>query len=196
LQRNLHQFFRDQFIDPLAKPCRKSPFPCYQLREVRGIIPQRISPLLDPLINSLNDGSIEGALDSARMNSHSDFGHEDAPQAVRSPVERLLADARIRLVETGTRNRLVHTPRGGKRTRSLPIIGAEADSLFDSLVRSNRAFRFLPANLEQELALEIRADYETSGLVADSTSVLLQTTLDEQKLEKRLLSIFRDAKTA
>jgi len=130
------------------------------------------------------------------MNSHSDFGHEDAPQAVRSPVERLLADARIRLVETGTRNRLVHTPRGGKRTRSLPIIGAEADSLFDSLVRSNRAFRFLPANLEQELALEIRADYETSGLVADSTSVLLQTTLDEQKLEKRLLSIFRDAKTA
>ena len=35
------------------------------------------------------------------------------------PVERLLADARLRLVETGTRNRLVHTPRGGKRMRSV-----------------------------------------------------------------------------
>ena len=130
------------------------------------------------------------------MNSNTDIEQENTSQAVRSRVERLLAEARIRLVETGTRNRLVHTPRGGKRTRSLPIIGADADSLFDSLVRSNRAFRFLPASLEQELALEIRADYETRGSVADATSVLLQTNLDEQKLEKRLLSIFRDAKTA
>jgi Protein of unknown function (DUF4011) len=130
------------------------------------------------------------------MNSDSDFEHEEAPQAVRSPVERLLADARIRLVETGTRNRLVHTPRGGKRTRSLPIIGAEADSLFNSLIRSNRAMRFLPASLERELALEIRSDYEIRGRVADAASVLLQTNLDEQRLEKRLLSIFRDAKTA
>ena len=102
----------------------------------------------------------------------------------------------IRLVETGTRNRLVHTPRGGKRTRSLPIIGANADSLFESLVRSNRTMRFLAASLERELALEIRSDYEIRGPAADAASVVLQTNLDEQKLEKRLLSIFRDAKTA
>ena len=81
------------------------------------------------------------------MNSHSDLGRDEAPRVARSPMERLLADARARLVETGTRNRLVHTPRGGKRTRSLPIIGGDADVLFGTLVRSSRGLRFLPVSL-------------------------------------------------
>jgi len=127
---------------------------------------------------------------------NNDFRKSDSAQPVPSLIERLLADARLRLVETGTRNRLVHTPRGGKRTRSLPIIGADTDDLFDTLVRSGRALRFLPASLERELALEIKADYESSIPVADGTSNGLQTNLDEQRLEKRLLSIYRDAKTA
>ena len=117
-------------------------------------------------------------------------------RAAHSPIERLLADARARLIETSTRNRLVHTPRAGKRTRSLPIIGADTDDLFDTLVRSGRVLRFLPAGLERELALEIKADYESSVSVADASSNGLQTNLDAQRLEKRLLSIYRDAKTA
>jgi hypothetical protein len=128
------------------------------------------------------------------MNSHTDLGCDEAPRVARSPMERLLADARARLVETGTRNRLVHTPRGGKRTRSLPIIGADADVLFESLVRSSRSLRFLPVS--PELELEVRKDRGDSVAVADGTRVTLQTNLDEEMLEKRLLSIFRDAKTA
>jgi very-short-patch-repair endonuclease len=115
---------------------------------------------------------------------------------LRSPVERLLADVKQRLIETGTRNRLVHTPRGGKRARSLPIIGGDADSLFDTLVRSGRAMRFLPVSLERELALQIRDSYGRRSSGADEAPGALQTNLDEQKLEKRLLSIYRDAKTA
>ena len=116
---------------------------------------------------------------------------------VNSPVERLLADARLRLVETGTRNRLVHTPRGGKRTRSMPITGVDADGLFESLARSGRAMRFLPANLERELATEIQSrNVDRSRTSAEAPTTTLQTNLDERTLEKRLLSIYRDAKTA
>jgi Protein of unknown function (DUF4011) len=127
---------------------------------------------------------------------NTDFRKSDPAQPVPSSIERLLADARLRLVETGTRNRLVHTPRGGRRTRSLSVIGADTGNLFDTLVRAGRALRFLPASLERELALEIKTDYESSIPIADVTSNGLQTNLDEQKLERRLLSIYRDAKTA
>lgn len=116
---------------------------------------------------------------------------------LRSPVERLLEDARKRLIETGTRNRLVHTPRGSKRVRSLPVVDGEADDIFEVLVRSGGAMRFLPANLERELALEVRRSHGSSRLPNGETkSRGLQTELDESKLEKRLLSIYRDAKTA
>ena len=39
------------------------------------------------------------------MNSNTDIEQENTSQAGRSRVERLLAEARHRLVETGTRNR-------------------------------------------------------------------------------------------
>lgn len=116
---------------------------------------------------------------------NTDVSQEPGSQrAAHSPIERLLADARARLIETSTRNRLVHTPRAGKRTRSLPIIGADTDDLFDTLVRSGRVLRFLPASLERELALEIKADYESSVPVADAASNGLQTNLDAQRCRK------------
>ena len=132
----------------------------------------------------------------AEVSKIDDYRQQKTPQPQRSPVERLLADARLRLFETGTRNRLVHTPRGGKRTRSLSIVGADADGVFETLVRSNRAMRFLPANLERELALEIQISDVNRFPSTDAAATTLQTNLDEQKLEKRLLSIYRDAKTA
>jgi very-short-patch-repair endonuclease len=130
----------------------------------------------------------------AQVSKIDDYRQQKAGQPARSPMERLLADARLRLVETGTRNRLVHTPRGGKRTRSVGIVGADADGLFETLVRSNRAMGFVPANAERELALEIQ--YVNRSPSADVGGLSLRTNLDEQKLEKRLLSIYRDAKTA
>src|SRR5579872_2205363 len=100
---------------------------------------------------------------------NTDFRHEArSKQEARSPIERLLADARARLIETGTRNRLVHTPRSGKRTRSVPIIGAASDGVFETLARSSRALRFLPVSLERELASEIKADYESAVPVYDT----------------------------
>jgi hypothetical protein len=66
--------------------------------------------------------------------------------------------------------------------------GADADGLFETLVRSNRAMGFVPTNPE--------ASYVNRSPGADVGGLSLWTNLDEQKLEKRLLSIYRDAKTA
>jgi very-short-patch-repair endonuclease len=117
---------------------------------------------------------------------------QKAPPPPKTPIERLLADARLRLVETGTRNRLVHTPRHAKRTRSLSIFHADADSLFEAATRSAKALRFLPADAEPALPLE--ADEERLPHLASGAT--LQTNLDVEMLERRLLAIYRDAKTA
>ena len=98
------------------------------------------------------------------------------------------------MVETGTRNRLVHTPRGGKRTRSLPIIGAEADGLFETLTRPGRTLRFQPA--DAYAVLEGQADTFTVARMSGAGGTLLRTSLAEEPLAKRLLTIFRDARTA
>ena len=125
-----------------------------------------------------------------------DYRQQKALQPARSPVERLLADARQRLIETGTRNRLVHNPRGGKRTRSLPIVDVDADGLFATLVRSNRMMRFLPADRTREPALEEPNSNVMRYPAPNAVPTVLNTTLHEEKLEKRLLAIYRDAKTA
>jgi hypothetical protein len=126
-----------------------------------------------------------------------DYRQQKTTRPPRSGLDRLLNDARLRLVETGTRNRLVHTPRGGKRTRSLPIIETDADGIFHTLVRSNRAMRFLAADRKRDLALEEpNGDFKHHPPTSDVIPTVLKTILDEEKLEKRLLAIYRDAKTA
>jgi hypothetical protein len=132
----------------------------------------------------------------AQISSFDDCRQQKVPQTPKSPVERLLADARLRLVETGTRNRLVHTPRGSKRRRSLPIICVDADGLFESLARSGRTMRFLPTDATGTLALEAHTGNVTRFSKPASADVVLQTSLDIESLEKRLLAIYRDAKTA
>ena len=124
----------------------------------------------------------------AHVSNIEDYRQQKTTLPPRSGAERLLNDARLRLVETGTRNRLVHTPRNGKRARSLPIVDSETDGLFRTLVRSTRAMQFLPTDRRRELALEEQS--------SNPIPTALKTTLDEEKLGKRLLAIYRDAKTA
>jgi hypothetical protein len=132
----------------------------------------------------------------AQISSVDDSSQQPGPDLAKSLLERLLADARLRLVETGTRNRLVHTPRSSKRRRSLPIVGADADSLFQMLARTSRTMRFLPANSAADLALGMPASNIARLPTPSSASAFLQTNLEIEALEKRLLAIYRDAKIA
>src|SRR5271157_646036 len=72
-------------------------------------------------------------------------------------IERLLAETRLKLIETGTRNRLIHTPRGLRRARCLPIAGAKPDALYVNLVREGKLLRFLAANGVEDAERETTA---------------------------------------
>src|ERR1700722_1885381 len=102
----------------------------------------------------------------------------------------------MRLVETGTRNRLAHTPRGAKRSRSLSVIETDTDGLFDALAISGRAMRFVPAAAATVLALAPPHGNVNRLTRGGSASAQLQTNLDVEAMAKRLLAIYRDARTA
>jgi len=136
----------------------------------------------------------------------------DSPALAKGPgssgLRRLLEDARIRLIQTGTRNRLVHCARNSKRGKFVDIVDEKSEEIFRILVRDNRKMRFLhneKADAEEadgERA-EGRAqtdllDFRLGGESADDgryTDLYLQTQLSEDKLQKRLLGMAREAKT-
>ncbi len=119
----------------------------------------------------------------------------------------LLHEARIRLIETGTRNRLVHVNRKAKRPATLAIVGADVETAFERLVRSQATFRFAadPAATDRERrSAKDGDDHDEVELVADdarqiSTDVtprdVFQTRLGESGLQKRLTKFAREAKT-
>ncbi|MGH6869722.1 MAG: DUF4011 domain-containing protein, partial [Methylocella sp.] len=114
-----------------------------------------------------------------------------------TPIEKLLAGARLKLIETGTRNRLIDTPPGAKRPRGLTIAGNASDQVFANLVREKKALRVFAA---EEIAAIQRdaAPPEMPRLVTPGTSDRdgLHTSLPPALLHKRLHDMQRDAKVA
>ncbi|HXN89782.1 MAG TPA: DUF4011 domain-containing protein, partial [Methylocella sp.] len=113
-----------------------------------------------------------------------------------TPIEKLLAEARLKLIEKGARNRLIHPPRGAKRSRALTITGNASGDVFANLVRENKPLRVLAAEEIAGLQRET-ATLATPRLVTPGTSDPngLRTSLPPGLLHKRLLAIHRDAKT-
>lgn len=118
-------------------------------------------------------------------------------------LKRLLEEARKRLVDTGTRNRLVHTNRKAKRPSTLALLHPDADALFRRIVDNNVSFRFLadPAATERERRREsdeASEDVPSGRLHAEPDlrgGDVFQTRLGEAGLEKKLTRLAREAKT-
>ncbi|HET6376700.1 MAG TPA: DUF4011 domain-containing protein [Methylocella sp.] len=123
----------------------------------------------------------------------------NAPQlkSSGSAIEELLAAARLKLLETGTRNRLIHTPRGTKRARALDLSGNGSDHVFEMLVRKNKPLRFLPA-VEAAAPQKAASRRNLPRLVRSSERCWegLQTTLPLGPLYKQLRGMRRDARAA
>ena len=100
-------------------------------------------------------------------------------------LHRLLEQARLQLIQTDGRNRLIHTPRSAKRSKSLEFFDAHADEVFELLVRERKPLTFAPAPDDQDRKKSL----------PNPNSAILQTTLSPEGLQKRLLSLFRDGKT-
>jgi hypothetical protein len=91
----------------------------------------------------------------------------------------------LQLIQTDGRNRLIHTPRNAKRSKSLEFLDARAEDIFELSVRDRKPLTFAPAPDEQDRKKSL----------PNPNSAILQTTLSPEGLQKRLLSLFRDGKT-
>jgi hypothetical protein len=119
-------------------------------------------------------------------------------QTARQAVMRLFDDTRRRLVETGTRNRLVHVNRANTRGNVLNIVNVRSDDLH-LLLAGGKTMRFLALGRDkgEERGETVLADAERQGFDEDrSTDVQLATRLGPDALQKKLLKIAREAQTA
>jgi very-short-patch-repair endonuclease len=119
--------------------------------------------------------------------------------------DRLLADRRA-LLDSGTRNRLIHIPLRTKTIRAIEIVGETSADVFSHLGEGKR-FSFLPAAATATAASDAQAADESSQFQAARPSLKgsgpqgrhsdagLQTKLSAEGLQKRLLDIWYDART-
>jgi hypothetical protein len=115
----------------------------------------------------------------------------------RTEVARLFDETRRRLVETGTRNRLVHVNRANTRGNVINIVNERSDDVYD-ILSGSRTMRFLAIGQDKtddEDAVHLASAGEDPG--ADRyTDVQLETRLGPDSLQKKLLKIAREAQTA
>lgn len=125
----------------------------------------------------------------------------DQPHTAAGPqsrsIQKLFDETRKRLVETGTRNRLVHVNRANTRGNVVNIVNERSDDVH-AILSSGKAMRFLGLGHDKAEAGEIvLADEHEESVGADRfTDNQLETRLGPDALAKRLLKIAREAQTA
>lgn len=119
------------------------------------------------------------------------IGKNPEIKLVHSAISKLFEDTRKRLVETGTRNRLVHVNRANTRGNVLNIVNGDSDLIYENL-SAGRAMRFLANERHDDGEA---ADDRTSELEQRDESQL-ETRLGADALAKKLLKIAREAQTA
>ena len=123
-------------------------------------------------------------------------GPED--QAARSAISKLFDDTRRRLVETGTRNRLVHVNRANTRGNVLNIANERSDDVH-AILSSGKAMRFLAIGKDKEEAGDAITFVDAGQQGFDEEryrDAQLETRLGTDALQKKLLKIVREAQTA
>jgi hypothetical protein len=114
----------------------------------------------------------------------SEAGRADDLQ--RKRIAEALNDARRELIDISRRNRLLHTPRTGRRVHCLEFVGVEPDFVFSQLARDGKAFSF-------SAAVEDSADASVEERRPRSLPAL-RTRVTPEILERRVLKFFREAR--
>src|SRR5260221_14087683 len=127
-----------------------------------------------------------------------------ADSAVGRSIKSVLEQLRKALLDVGRRNRLINTPRQSKRSNVINIVDGEADAIFHVLLTVARPLTFVPLP-EQEKPDGKSFESAKSPVSAPPNFAVqkylrrsdtqLQTELSSEKLQKKLLSLHRDAKT-
>ena len=127
-------------------------------------------------------------------NTHNPHNREASGRSLSG----LLDGLRKRLVDTGTRNRLIHVNRNAKRANVLNIVHEHSNDIYDLLRVKERKMRFRALG-EDEEDLEQRDVLLLLDNKADKTrrrDAYLETELGPQTLEKRLLKLKHDSDIA
>lgn len=114
----------------------------------------------------------------------------------------ILASARRKLLETGTRNRLIHVNRENRRANSLNIVNEHTEEVYRILRSDGRRMRFkamgkVRPNKEDEGGPQL-VEYVPEGDVSEDRmrDDVLETPLGPEALARRVLRMAKDAKTA
>ena len=120
-------------------------------------------------------------------------------------VASFIKDARNKLVDSGTRNRLVHVNRKS-RGKFLNVINERSDDIFRILYTEKKKMKFRATETALESGDDDEVHFEEVDLTAftdvediDKTSFTdrnLDVKLDTDALQKRLLQMARDSRTA
>lgn len=131
-------------------------------------------------------------------------------------LERLLEESRHELLDLSTRNRLLSMPVESKSARVVHVRDEKSDQVFRLLVSEKKSFAFVPG-IERKSNIHARqnptdstreSDDEEAGLPQPDDDIdeatgearrhvdtKLQTSLTSDKLQARLLALYRDAQT-
>jgi very-short-patch-repair endonuclease len=119
-------------------------------------------------------------------------------------VAAQLNTSRQALLDLSTRNRLLNIPRRSKNVKTIEVIGESSVEVFKLLVKEGKALSFLPAREadgdvpdedSRDKLPQPEGDGSGDGDSSKRDSRRLQTPLSSERLQKRLLSLFHDAKT-
>jgi hypothetical protein len=116
----------------------------------------------------------------------------------RSALIRLFNDTRKRLVETGTRNRLVHVNRANARGNVVNIVNERSDDV-NAILSGRKAVRFLAIGRDRDDSTDgiHLSDAGGEGFEPErSTDAQLETRMGPDALQKKLLKIAGEAQTA
>lgn len=119
---------------------------------------------------------------------------------------KVLDSARRKLLETGTRNRLIHVNRTNQRANCLGIINERSDDVFDLLRDQSKRLRFRATGKDRRKDDQqddgqfelVSSDSEVSEVVGPEryTDQFLDTPLGPEAQARRLLRLASDARTA
>lgn len=114
-------------------------------------------------------------------------------------LNKLFDDTRKRLVETGTRNRLVHVNRKNTRAAVVNVVNERSDDVY-GILSSGKAMRFLAISKDADAAegnsIKLADAGEPGFDVERYTDAQLETRMGPDALQKRVLKIAREAQTA
>lgn len=124
------------------------------------------------------------------------MGKPEPATPLKKTIKQLFDETRRRLVETGTRNRLVHVNRVNTRGNVINILNRKSDEVF-AILDAGRRLRFLALGTDKPSTDDIVLASAGFNAGADrSIETQLPTRLGPDALQKKLLKIAQDAKTA